>query len=277
MTTTMTTPKSVTELTKVTARLGKRAVLFSGADPASDRLPSGKVAVDISQIGALLEFSADKNKVVIGTGVNLGRLARETVGENGLIRQASLLIANPLVRNRITLLQALDPDSQYFDISTPLALLDSKVKLQSPTTKRTISIKEFLEASVKGLKKGEIPVAVEFPKLPASDRVGFFRVARMGGKGSVSAAARMKLTKSTCIDPEIFVSSLTLIPLRAKTAEKEVGGKTASEVSIKRASQAAASELGELGAKHNAYERTLIEITVARTLRSIMEDSIPGI
>ena len=43
MTTSMTTPKSVTELVKVTARLGKRAVLFSGVDPASDRLPSGKV------------------------------------------------------------------------------------------------------------------------------------------------------------------------------------------------------------------------------------------
>jgi carbon-monoxide dehydrogenase medium subunit len=276
MTTTMTTPKSVTELTKVAARLGKRAILFSGVDPASDRLPSGKVAIDISQISALLEFSAAKNKVVIGTGVNLGRLARETVGENGLIRQASLLIANPLVRNRITLLQALDPNSQYFDISTPLALLDSRVRLQSPTSKRTISIKEFLEASVKGLKKGEIPVAVEFSKLPTSDRVGFFRVARMGGKGSVSAAARMTLVKSTCINPEIFVSSLTLIPLRSKTAEKEVGGKTASEASIKRASQAAAIEMGELAEKHNAYERTLIEITVARTLRSIMEDSLQG-
>jgi carbon-monoxide dehydrogenase medium subunit len=277
MTTTMTTPKSVTELTKVAARLGKRAILFSGVDPASDRLPSGKVAIDISQISALLEFSAAKNKVVIGTGVNLGRLARETVGENGLIRQASLLIANPLVRNRITLLQALDPDSQYFDISTPLALLDSRVRLQSPTSKRTISIKEFLEASVKGLKKGEIPVAVEFSKLPSNDRVGFFRVARMGGKGSVSAAARMTLVKSTCINPEIFVSSLTLIPMRSKAAEKEVGGKTASEASIKRASQAAANEVGELGEKHNVYERTLIEITVARTLRSIMEESIPRI
>ena len=275
--TTMTTPKSVTELTKVTARLGKRAILFSGVDAASDRLPSGKVAIDISQISALLEFSSAKNRVVIGTGVNLGRLARETVGENGLIRQASLLIANPLVRNRITLLQALDPNSQYFDISTPLALLDSKVRLQSPTSKRTISIKEFLEASVKGLKKGEIPVAVEFSKLPSSDRVGFFRVARMGGKGSVSAAARMTLVKSTCINPEIFVSSLTLIPMRSKSAEKEVGGKTASEASIKRASQAAANEVGELGEKHNVYERTLIEITVARTLRSIMEESIPRI
>ncbi len=274
MTTSITTPKSVAELVKFNARLGKRAVMFSGVDPAADRLPTGKVAVDISKIGSLLEFSAAKNRVVIGTGINLGRLAREAVGENGLIRQASLLIANPLVRNRITLLQALNPDSQYFDISTPLALLDSRVRLQSPTTKRTISMKEFLEASVKGLKKGELPVAVEFSKLPSSDRVGFFRVARMGGKGSVSAAARMKLVKSTCIDPEIFVSSLTLIPLRSKAAEKEVGGKAASEGSIKRASQAAADEMGELAEKHNAYEHTLIEITVARTLRSIMEDSI---
>jgi carbon-monoxide dehydrogenase medium subunit len=277
MTTSMTTPKSVTELAKVTARLGKRAILFSGVDPASDRLPSGKVAIDISQIGALLEFSAARNKVVIGTGINFGRLARETVGENGLIRQASLLIANPLVRNRITLLQALDPNSQYFDISTPLALLDCKVRLQSTTSKRTISIKEFLEASVKGLKKGEIPVAVEFLQLPSSDRVGFFRVARMGGKGSVSAAARMTLVKSTCINPEIIVSSLTLVPMRSKAAEKEVAGKTASEASIKRASQAAANEVGELGQKINAYDRTLIEITVARTLRSIMEESIPRI
>ena len=274
MTTSMTTPKSVAELVKVTAKLGKKAVLFSGADPAAERLPNGKVAVDISKVGALLEFSAEKSKVVIGTGVNLGRLAREAVGENGLIRQASLLIANPLVRNRITLLQALNPESQYFDITTPLTLLDSKVRLQSPTSKRTISIKEFLEASVKGLKKGEIPVAVEFPKLPGGDRVGFFRVARMGGKGSVSAAARMKLVKSTSVDPEIIVSSLTLIPLRSRTAEKEVAGKAASEASIKRAAQAAADEMGELAAKHNAYEHTLIEITVARTLRSIMEDHL---
>src|SRR6185436_11810215 len=275
--TSITTPKSVTELAKLTAKLGKRAVLFSGVDPAADRLPTGKVAVDISKVGALLEFSAAKNRVVIGTGVNLGRLARDTVGENGLIRQASLLIANPLVRNRITLLQALDPDSQYFDITTPLALLDSKVRLQSPTSKRTISMKEFLEATAKGLKKGEITVAVEFSKLPSGDQVGFFRVARMGGKGSVSAAARMKLVKSTCVDPEIFVSSLTLIPLRSRTAEKEVGGKAASEAIVKRASQAAADEMGQLTKKHNAYEHTLIEITVARTLRSIMEDSIQGI
>src|SRR5206468_3117235 len=105
--------------------------------------------------------------------------------------------------------------------------------------------------------------------------VGCFRVARMGGKGTVSAAARMKLIRTVCVQPEIVVSSLTLIPLRAKLAEKEIVGKPANEFSIKRASVIAANEILALAEKDNAYERTLIEITVARTLRSIMEGSIP--
>ena len=259
----------------MSAKHGKRAFVVCGFDPAVDRAPAGKVPIDISHIGQLQEISSEKNKIVLGAGVNLGRLTREASGENGLIRQASSLIANPLVRNRVTLVQALDPDSPYFDITTPLALLDSKVRLQGPAGKRTIALKDFLDADPRSLKKGEIPVAVEYTKLPAEARVSFFRVARMSGKGSVSAAARMKLVKSTCIDPEIFVSSMTLIPLRSKLAEKELGGKVTSEESIKRASQLAADEMGELAEKRNAYEHTLIEIAVARTLRSIL-DGVAG-
>jgi len=97
----------------------------------------------------------------------------------------------------------------------------------------------------------------------------------MGGKGTVSAAARIKLVRMVSMDPEIVVSSLTLVPLRAKLAEKEIAGRPANEDSIKRASQIAAEEILALAKKDNAYERTLIEITVARTLRSIMEGAIP--
>lgn len=249
-------------------------MLVSGVDPAADRVPAGKVVVDLAGIDSLNELSTQKDRVLIGAGLNLGRLVREAAGENGLIRQAASLIANPLVRNRVTLAQALDPDSPYFDITTPLVLLDSKVRLQSTTGKRTLSIREYLDAASDGLKKGELPVAVEFGKLPGSHRVGFFRVARMGGKGSVSAAARMRLVRNVSMDPEIVVSSLSLIPLRSKAAEKEIAGKPASEESIKRAAAVAADEIGGLSEKHNTYEHTLIEITVARTLRSIMEGSI---
>src|SRR5436190_13001434 len=269
------TPKSVPELLKLIARHGKRSVLLSGIDPASERTPAGKVAIDLTGVAPLQEIDRKRDKVTIGTGMNLGRLARDAVGENGLLRQAASIIANPLVRNRVTLVEALGPDSPYFDITTPLVLLEAKVRLQSPTGKRSLSIHDFLESAIKGLKKGELPTAVEFAALAPGERVGFFRVARMGGKGSVSAAAKMKLVRMVCLDPEIVVSSLTLIPLRTKLGEKEIAGKLANEESIKKASQIAAQEILEQAETDNAYERTLIEITVARTLRSIMEGSIP--
>jgi len=268
-------PKSVPELLKLIAKHGKRSMLVSGVDPSGDRASTGKVIIDIANVEPLNEIEIKKDKVTIGTGMNLGRLAREASGANGLLRQAASIIANPLVRNRVTFLEALSPESPFFDITTPLVLLEARIKLQSPSGKRILPIRDFLEARTKGLKKGEIPTAVEFATLPVGEKVGFFRVARMGGKGTVSAAARMKLVRTVCVQPEIVVSSLTLIPLRAKLAEKEIVGKPANEFSIKKASVIAAEEILAMAEKDNPYERTLIEITVARTLRSIMEGSIP--
>ncbi len=269
-------PKSVTELLKLIAKHGKRSMLVSGVDATGDRTPAGKVIIDLTGVEPLHEIEIKKDKITIGTGMNLGRLAREATGANGLLRQAASIIANPLVRNKVTFLEALHPDSPYFDITTPLALVEAKVRLQSPTGKRTLAIRDYLDGVTKGLKKGEIPTAVEFATLPPDEKVGFFRVARAGGKGSVSAAARMKLQRNVCINPEIVVSSLTLIPLQTKLAEKEIANKPASDASIKKAAEMAASEILSQAEKDNAYERTLIEITVARTLRSIMEGSIPA-
>ena len=268
-------PKSVPELLKLIAKHGKRSMLVSGVDASGDRASTGKVIIDIANVDLLNEIEIKKDKVTIGTGMNLGRLAREGSGANGLLRQAASIIANPLVRNRVTFLEALNPESPYFDITTPLVLLEAKVKLQSPAGKRTMSVRDFLEATTKGLKKGELPTAVEFATFPGDEKVGFFRVARMGGKGTVSAAARMKLVRTVCVHPEIVVSSLTLIPLRAKLAEKEIVDKPANEFLIKKASVIAAEEILAMSEKDNPYERTLIEIVVARTLRSIMEGSIP--
>jgi len=270
------TPKSVPELLKLIARHGKRSVLLSGIDPASERTPAGKVAIDLTGVAPLQEIEKKRDKVTIGTGVNLGRVARDAVGENGLLRQAASIIANPLVRNRVTLVEALRPGSPYFDITTPLVLLEAKVRLQSAAGRRTMPIRDFLEATAKGLKKGELPTALEFSPLHPQQKVAFFRVASVGAKGSVSAAIRMKLIRMVCLEPEIVVSSLRLIPLRAKLSEKELAGKPANEESIKKASEVAAEEILALAKKDNAYERSLIEIAVARTLRGIIEGGMPA-
>lgn len=270
------TPKSLPDVVKLIAKYGKRSVLVSGVDASVANAPAGKVVIDVTGVEPMNELELKREKVTIGTGLNLGRLAREASGANGLLRQTASIIANPLVRNKVTFAEALSPDSPFFDITTPLVLLDAKVKLQSPTGKRTLSIRDYLEAATKGLKKGEIPTAVEFATLPPDAKVGFFRVARMGGKGTVSAAARMKLVRTVCKEPEIVVSSLTLIPLRAKLAEKELIDKPANEDALKKAAEVAAEEILGMAEKDNPYERTLIEIAVARTLRTIMEGTVPS-
>ena len=94
------TPKTLSELVKIVAKKGKSAVLVSGVDPA-DRPVGGKVMVDVNQIGAFNEITAAKDRVVIGAGVNLGRLAKEATGENGLLRQAALLIASQIGRAHV--------------------------------------------------------------------------------------------------------------------------------------------------------------------------------
>ena len=45
MPTSIVTPKTLSDLVKVVAKHGKRAMLVSGVDPASDRIPSGRVVV----------------------------------------------------------------------------------------------------------------------------------------------------------------------------------------------------------------------------------------
>src|SRR5262245_29500903 len=118
------TPKSVQDLLKMVAKYGKRAVLVSGVDASAASAPSGKVVIDLTSIEPLNEIDVNRDKITIGTGINLGRLVRDSSGANGLLRQAASLIANPLVRNKVTLVEALQPESPYFDITTPLALVD---------------------------------------------------------------------------------------------------------------------------------------------------------
>src|SRR5207247_11385808 len=98
----------------------------------------------------------------------------------------------------------------------------------------------------------------------------------VGAKGRVPAADRMTLIRQVCLEAEIVVSTLRLIPLRAKHSQKEHAGKPANEESIKKASEVAAEEILALAKKDNAYERSLIEIAVARTLRGIIEGGMPA-
>jgi hypothetical protein len=82
-------PKSVPDVLKLIAKHGKRSVLVSGVDASADRAPAGKVVIDLTGVEPLNEITLTRDKITIGTGMNLGRLAREASGANGLLRRAA--------------------------------------------------------------------------------------------------------------------------------------------------------------------------------------------
>ena len=265
-------PKTLKELARVLARHGARALVVPEAEPAL-RTPPKAVVVDISKIPSFSRLVNSRGEVSFGSGITLGQLLHQVDGENGLLKQALSMLANPLIRNRITVLEALGLDSPYFDLATALVTLGAKVRLQSPGASRTLSMNDFLLEAAEGLKKGEFPAKVDFTAMDSSYRVGFFRVNPGTGKPTVSASIRSKLRRNVALNPEIVVSSSTVIPIRAQKGEKALNRQTLTDVNVKVASEASAAEMIEIShlEEDDAYERSLIEVAVSRAIRRLQE------
>ena len=211
-------------------------------------------------------------KVTIGAGANLGDILRQVKGENGLLKRAVSMMANPLVRNRVTVFSALGADSHYFDLATALVSLGAQVRLQSTRGRRIIPINEFVLAASAGLEGGEFPAAVEFTMLEPKWRVGFFRVNPGGGRPTVSASVKTRLRRNVALGPEIIVSSSTVIPVVVRGASKALHGLALNESNVKGVAAIAAGEMLEMaGLEEDAYESSLVEVAVARAVRRVNE------
>ena len=264
-------PQTLVGLAKLLAKHGERAMLVPEIDPAM-RIPASKVVIDVSRIPGFGNVSNRRGKVSFGTGATFGKVFSQISGENGLLKQALSMLANPLVRNRVTVFEGLDSESPFFDLSTALVTLRARIRLQSATTSMILGIEEFLVAAAEGLNRGEFPAQVEFPVLDSNYRVGFFRVSPGAGKNTVSASIRTKLRRNIVSGPEIVVSSSTTIPVRSPAAEKALARQALSDANMKVAAEAAAEEMIEIAdLEDDPYERSLIEIAVSRALRRVFE------
>ena len=264
-------PQTLTGLSQILARHGQRALIVS--DPAPNfRVPPNRVVVDIAGVKTLSDVNRRGRKVVIGTGATFGHVLNRISGENGLLKQAISALANPLVRNKVAVLTALDPESPYLDLATALVTLGSRVRVQAPRGTRKITIDDFLLEAVEGLRKGEFPSHIEFQTLDEADRVGFFRINPGGGKPTVSASVKMKIRRNLAIGPEIAISSSTVIPVRSPQAEKALTRLLINDNNVSSVADVAAAEMLELAEiEDDPYEHSLIAVAVSRAIRRVNE------
>ncbi len=264
-------PQTLTGLARALAKHGERAFVVTHANSKTKSI-ANRVLVAVGGIRGFDEIGTRRRKVTIGAGAHFGEVLRQVRGENGLLKQAISMMANPLVRNRVTVLAALFPDSHYFDLATALVNLRADVRVQSVKGSHIMTINDYLLAAAHGMRPGEFPAAVAFPVLDPKWRVGFFRVNPGGGRPTVSASVRTVLRRNVAVDPEIVVSSSTVIPVHAPTASRALNRQALSEKNVKRVAAIAAEELLEMAdLEEDPYEQSLIEVAVSRAVRRVNE------
>ena len=267
------TPQTLTGLARVIAKHRNRIVILSDDDSGFKGPPRG-VLIDPRGIAGFSAVSVSGGKVTIGTGIHFGDLLRQVDGENGLLKQAVSMMANPLVRNRVTVLSALAMDSPYLDLATALVSLGARVRVQTPSTSHIIPIESFLLAAAEGLGAGEFPAAVQYGMLDARWRVGFFRINPGGGRGTVSASVRTRLNRNVAQDPQIVVSSSTVIPVSVPAASRALARRALSEGNVKIVAEIAAKEMLEFaGLEESPYDSSLIEVAVSRAIRRVTDSA----
>ena len=269
------TPQTLPDLARVLSKFGERALVVAHGEDTSKAI-ANRVRVDVRNLRGFEAIQSRGRKVTIGAGAHFGGLLRQIEGENGLLKQAVSMMANPLVRNRVTVFAALFPDSHYFDLATALVSLKAEVRVQSVKGSQIMPINSFLLAAAHGLNSGEFPSSVGFAKLDPRWRVGFFRVNPGSGRPTVSASVRTRLQRNIAMDPEIVVSSSTVIPVHAPAASRALNRQTLNDRNVKMVAAVAAGELLEMaGIEEDVYEQSLIEVAVSRAIRRVNEAPLP--
>jgi CO/xanthine dehydrogenase FAD-binding subunit len=186
------------------------------------------------------------------------------------------MMANPLVRNRITVMAGLDPESTYFDLSTALLALAARVTVETGRGKRTLAMADYLAAAASGLKSGEFPASVEFAPLAPDQRVGFFRVNPGADRNTISAAVVTRVRHNEAQAPSIFVSSSSLIPISTPVAASTLSGRLINEPNVRMAAELAAEEvLDAADVESDAYESTAVQVAVSRAFQRLSPATVP--
>ena len=176
-------------------RLGDGALVVAGGHSLLPmmklRIANPEYLVDINDLAADLGYI-----IVDPTRVRIGAMARhrEALESDALaavcpiFRDAELLIADPVVRNRGTVGGSLCQADPAEDLTTVCAVLDAVCVARGPSGSREISIDDFLEGPYEtSLAQNEILVEVRIPLRPNTSSA-YAKVERRIGDWAVTAA-----------------------------------------------------------------------------------------
>jgi carbon-monoxide dehydrogenase medium subunit len=269
-------PGSLDEAIKLLEANGEDAKVLAGGQSLIPlmklRFAAPKLVVDINNINDLAYHRSDDD----GT-LRIGALCRHVdLERSGLLKEtqptmaaAAPVIADPVVRNRGTLVGSLCHADPQGDWATVVTALGGSIIAQGPAGRRAIPVSEFVTGPFgNALAPGEIAAEVTIPPPRGVRRGGYLKLERrVGDFATVGVAVALELEGSTVSRAGI---ALTGVGGDAAPAALALTGRTLTGETIGEAADSAAGAARPRSDHRGSaeYKRHMVHVFVTRILEA---------
>ena len=280
-------PNSVNDAISMLKKYGSEAKILSGGMSLIPlmklRLAEPAHLIDINRISGL-DYIKESDGFL-----RIGALAREVDLEKSelvrskypLLLDTTLVIADPLVRNRATIGGNLAHGDPANDHPATMLALEAEIVVVGSQGERKIPVTSFFtDLFTTSLSSGEILTEIRIPIPPPGSGGAYFKLERkVGDFATAGVAAQLTVGKDdVCERAGIGLTNVGLTPVKARRAEEALRGKKIDGESIKRAAQLADQESEPTADLRGSqeYKRDLVRVLAIRALDRALERSRRG-
>jgi carbon-monoxide dehydrogenase medium subunit len=268
-------------------RYGDEAKLLAGGQSLIPlmrfRLAQPAHLIDVGRIDGLAYVREEAG------ALRIGAMTREADVENSsliaarypILRDASKVIADPLVRNLATVGGNLAHADPANDHPAVMLALRAEVVAEGPGGQRTIPIDDFfLDTFTTALAPDELLVEVRVAQPVAGSGGAYLKLERKVGDYAIAGvAAHVQLgADGTIQQAGIGLTNVGPTPLRAAKAEASLRGAVPDEAALRLAGELAAQEAEPVSDLRGPadYKRAVVRTLAARALQRAVERARAG-
>ena len=273
-------PSSLAEALSILKERGDDAKVMAGGQSLIPllklRFSQPALVVDIGRLPGLAEIKRDDGHVRIGALVRHVDVERskELAKLLPLMVEAVHWIADPLVRNRGTVVGSVchaDPSGDWGSI---MLALNAELVAQSSSGERVIPLDGFFQGPfTTSLRPDEVATAIRIP-LPTGHAGGSYHKLerKVGDFATVAVSVQVELDGRKAKSAGIGLTSVGATNIKAKEAEKALIGHELSDNVIAEAARlaAAAAEPKDDIRGTAAYKKDMVRVFVQRGLKAAL-------
>lgn len=272
-------PRSLAEALDLLRTYGDEAKVLAGGQSLIPliklRFAAPELLVDINNIPAL-DYHREASTGVLEVGALCRHVDLEHSALLGishpLMMSAAPLIADPIVRNRGTLVGSLCHADPQGDWASVMLALDGEVVAASATGRRTIPMAEFVTGPFQtALRPGELAVEARVPAPKGTPHGRYLKLERrVGDFATVGVAVAVETSDGTVARAGVALTGVGSNNIKAVEAERVLVGSELDAATVEEAGRLAA-EAARPRTDHRGsadYKRHVVRTFVMRALES---------